>query len=120
MNNQRRRYYRYQRKPRSANGRKILAKFAVVLVGLLAFGGLCLMGFKGLSRSDFFQIADIEIEGCKRLSKEAVLELSGVDIHSNLLGLDRDELRERLESHAWIKNVNLDTEWSGRLTIRIE
>ena len=120
MNNHRRRYYRYQRKPRLVNGRKILAKVSVVLAGLLAVGGLCLMGYKGLSQSDFFQIADIEIEGCNRLSKEAVLELSGVDIHSNLVGLDREELRERLESHAWIKNVTLDTEWSGRLTIRIE
>lgn len=77
------------------------------------------MGYKGLAQSDFFQVAEIEIEGCQRLSKEEVLELSGVDIHSNLVGLDRRMLRERLADHAWIKKVSLDIEWSGRFTIRI-
>lgn len=78
------------------------------------------MGYKGLARSDFFQIAEIEIEGCRRLTKEEVLELSGVDIHSNLVGLDRQRLRDRIEGHAWINKAGLDIEWSGRLTIRIE
>ncbi len=120
MHKHQRKYYRYQRKPPLPNGREILAKFIVVLVFLLSVGGLGFLGYKVLAQSDFFQIADIEIEGCNYLTKEDVLELSGVDIHSNLVGLDRQELINRLEAHDWIRKVSLDTKWSGRLTIMVE
>lgn len=120
MHNPRRRYYRYQQKPRTGKGRKILARLTALLVIILAVGGLALLTYKGLAQSEFFQIADIEIEGCRRLTKDEVLELSGIDIHTNLVGLDRQGLREKLEGHDWIKKVDLDTEWSGRLTISIE
>ena len=56
MHNPRRRYYRYQQKPRTGRGREILARLTALLVIVMVVGGLALLIYKGLAQSEFFQI----------------------------------------------------------------
>lgn len=97
----------------------------VVLVGLILCGvclGVGVVGFfayQGMLRSDFFQITDISIDGCRRLSKSRVLELSGVDIHANLLTLGADEARGRIEADAWVAKAVIERHWPNQLEVKI-
>jgi cell division protein FtsQ len=74
---------------------------------------------KAMERSDFFQVTAIRIQGCQRVTKNQVLELSGVDIHTNLLALDMDEVKERIEGHDWIERAEVERNWPNRLQITI-
>ena len=114
--------YRYQRQRWPAAGTRehhIFGKFVLwVLVAAVGIGGLY-VGQKILAQIDFFQVAAIEIQGCKRLSKAEVLELSGVDIHSNLMAIDADNLQSRLEQDDWIELADVSRKWPDRLIISI-
>lgn len=89
---------------------------AVVLVVL---GIAAILVYKGLARSDFFQITAIRIEGCRRTTKNLILELSGVDIHSNLLAMDTDRIRADIEGYDWIERAEIKKEWPNRLLITV-
>jgi len=77
-------------------------------------------GYRALGQSDFFQIADIGIEGCQKLGKKEILELSGVNVHSNLVKISIGQVRKRLESHNWIERAKINREWPDRLVISVK
>lgn len=101
-------------------------KKKMVILGLgftlLATGiGLgCLVAYKGMSRSDFFQITATNIQGCRRTTKNMILELSGVDIHTNLLALDVNVARKNIESHEWVESARLTRNWPNDLIITVK
>ena len=74
---------------------KLAARTVIVcltLAGFVLFGNLA---YKGLCRSDFFRLTTTTIDGCQQLSKEQVLELSGVDIKTNLLAVNIEEIQKK-------------------------
>jgi len=114
------RYQPYRGEPRSSGGFRWLGPLAGVLLALLLFGTLGFLAVQGLSRSDFFQITDIHLEGCKQIGKERALEWSGVDIHTNLVAMSPKEVKARLESHGWVEAADVKPEWPNRLIITIK
>lgn len=107
------------RKPENLIGRKVLKKFFFFAMVLIFSGSLGFLFYGALGQSDFFQIADIEIKGCQRLDKKEILELSGVDVHSNLVKINSAEMKELLEGHNWIERAEISRDWPDRLTISI-
>ncbi|MBU0483526.1 MAG: FtsQ-type POTRA domain-containing protein [Proteobacteria bacterium] len=97
---------------------------------LIVFMGFCLVAgavwsigfivYRGLSKSDFFQVTAIKIQGSQRITKSIALELSGVDIHTNLLAMDGDIVEERLEKNEWIERAEVDRNWPNRITITLK
>ena len=75
--------------------------------------------YKGLCRSDFFQISEIRIQGCRTTTKRQILDLADVHVHSNLLAMDIGLMKERLESQGWIKRVEIKRNWPNRLIITV-
>jgi len=113
------RYANYQRPGRSrGRGRRWRQLAGAVLVSLL-LAVLLSMVYRGLARSAFFQVTEIVIEGSNRLSKEQVLELSGVDIHSNLIALSGRQIRERVAGNGWVASAAITRHWPNRLQIRV-
>lgn len=100
-------------------GRKLLLAAGTLLLagGLLA--GLGIGIYKGLSHSDFFQVTGIKIEGCRRTTKEMILKLSGVDIHTNLLALDPAAVAARIEKNGWVEHARVARDWPNQLMITI-
>jgi cell division protein FtsQ len=88
------------------------------LVATVGFAGLYLTD-KILGQMDFFQVAAIEILGCDRLEKADVLELSGVDVHSNLMAIDGGSLEKKLEGHDWIEIADVTKKWPDRLVLTV-
>jgi cell division protein FtsQ len=99
--------------------RKLMLLFMVILMVSGVAAVLGVLVYKGLSHSSFFQITGIKIEGCRRTTKEMVLELSGVDIHSNLMALDLQVVKEHIEEHGWIEQAKVDRLWPNELVITI-
>ncbi|MDH3359921.1 MAG: FtsQ-type POTRA domain-containing protein, partial [Desulfobulbaceae bacterium] len=97
-----------------------------MMAGLIVFGvcfGLSVVGFiayQGMLHSDFFQITSINIDGCRRIAKKKVLDLSGVTVHANLLSLDLDEMQKRLEAEDWIAQVTIKRQWPNCLEILVK
>ncbi|MCD6388595.1 MAG: FtsQ-type POTRA domain-containing protein [Desulfobulbaceae bacterium] len=103
----------------SGMGQRLLvlgAGFVVVLV-------LCFVivsaGYRGLCRSDFFQISEIEIQGCRITTKRQILDLAGVNVHSNLLAMNIKAMKKQLEAQGWIERVEIKRDWPNRLVIAV-
>jgi len=73
-----------------------------------------------LVRSDFFQITSIKISGTDKVEKAEVVELSGINIHSNLLAVNKTAVEERLIAHPWIKSVRVLRDFPNRLLISLK
>lgn len=88
-----------------------------VLISLVAAGfGV----YKLLGRSVFFQVTSVKIQGCKKTDKDLVFKRSGIDIYTNLLSLDVEDVKKRLESHDWIKQVAIKRDWPNGLIISVK
>ena len=99
--------------------RQMLAAAGVIAMLLVLLGGVGWGGYVWLSHSDFFQITAIRIRGNERLAKETILTLSGVDIHANLVAMDKDEVRRRILAHPWIDRVRISRDWPNHLEILV-
>ncbi|MBU0482472.1 MAG: FtsQ-type POTRA domain-containing protein [Proteobacteria bacterium] len=106
--------------PRLSQKKRVVIVAAGFIAGAVAIAGVLLVVYQALGRSDFFQITAIRIEGCQKTSKSQVLEYSGVDIHTNLLVLDVDEIRTKVESGQWIMRAEVRKQWPNRLEISVK
>jgi cell division protein FtsQ len=95
---------------------KVLAAFFLVLI---LSGGFKLL-FNRLSHSNFFQITAVKIHGNHMTSKEQIASLSRIDIHSNLLAVNVDQVESILESLPWISKAEVIRKWPNRLLINLE
>lgn len=97
-----------------------LALVGLILVGLLAAVGLsALLAWKQMGQWNFFQLTAITIDGCERTTKKEILDLSGVDVHSNLLALSVGKIREEISAHHWVESARVRRHWPNRLQITV-
>jgi cell division protein FtsQ len=87
---------------------------ALVLVGLLAAGGLA------LSRSSLFRLRNLEIVGLSHLDRAQVARLGGLGPQTNVLWLDTRAVEQRLESDPWIAGARVTRRLPWTVTITLE
>ncbi len=100
-------------------GRRLLvvvSAFFLFFVVLAVIGSLLC---SSLAKSDFFLISEIRINGCRMTTKRQILDLAGIDVHSNLLALDVGEVKKKLESHEWIERVVVRRDFPNLLLITV-
>lgn len=106
---------------RSSENRR---QFILCFILLAAIGGgaagLGMLVYHSLSRSDFFQITEIRINGIHRLRRDRILTLGRVRVGDNLLSLNTDKIKTRLAAEPWIAKAEVDREWPNRLIITIK
>lgn len=99
-------------------------KLVMILLGSLA--GVVILGvvfsltIKGLSHSEFFQISSLVIEGNQQVNKAELIKLSGLDIYSNLLSIDTENVRSKIEIHPWIEWAVVKKKWPHALNVHVE
>ena len=112
------------RRARNGNSGESRKKVIVFLSGLLLAIAILVAGsffaYQGLGKSDFFQVTSLKIEGCRRTSKKLILDLSGIDIHANLLSVNVRKVEARIRSHDWVESVEVDRQWPNRLVIEVK
>lgn len=94
--------------------------FASIGVGLVACGLLIWLVYTWCSHSPFFQVENIKVSGNKRFSAAEIGSMAELDIRSNLVAINRDEMRKRLLTSGWIDRVDIRKEWPGTLVITIK
>ncbi len=78
------------------------------------------MGYRYLVTTPYLCVKNIEVHGCRWLSKEQVKRLSGVSKGQNLLALNLRKIREKIEKNSWIKAVTLTRSIPDTLYIEVE
>ncbi len=95
----------------------VLLSGVFLLVVVLSIVGYLLCG--SLAKSDFFLITETGIKGCRMTTKRQILDLAGIDVHSNLLALDVKEVKKQIEAQEWIKQVVIRRDFPNRLLISV-
>jgi len=106
------------RAPEVKRGFFVITLGAILLLGAVVGGSVAV--YHVLCRSDFFQMTAIEVEGNQDLSKNAILHLAGIDVHSNLLAIDTGSIEARICKNGWIESATLRKDWPSRLRIAIK
>ncbi|OGP32315.1 MAG: hypothetical protein A2073_02160 [Deltaproteobacteria bacterium GWC2_42_11] len=76
--------------------------------------------YNELLNAPFLQIKEVNINGVMRVSKGEVLELMGITPGDNIIAVDADEIRERVERHPWIKTVKVGRRMPDKILVEIK
>jgi cell division protein FtsQ len=72
-----------------------------------------------LTQCDYFRVSQIEIEGTTRLSRDMVLDQSGIRGGDNILSVSINRARTRLIGHPWITDAEIIRNLPAGITIKI-
>ncbi len=90
---------------------KIIMLILIVLVAVF----LCTVRFIPI-----FNIKTIEIRGNEIVSKDSIIDLCGIDINSNLYGINKNHSINLIKSNAYIENVSISRKLPSTVIIEVE
>lgn len=93
---------------------------SLYLLILLLFSFVGYQGYAHLLEDSFFQVREVEIRGCRKIPKETILSLAGIEGMPNLFSLPLKEISERVETHPWVDQVKVRKVFPDRILIQIE
>lgn len=67
-----------------------------------------------------FRVRQIEVRGCQKIGREALLSLASIEGMPNLFTLRLRDVAKRLESHPWIECVVLRKVFPNKVLIEVE
>ncbi len=73
-----------------------------------------------LLEDQFFRVRQIEVEGNRKVSREAVLSLARMEEMSNLFTVKLAEVARRIGSHPWIEQVRVSKVFPNTMVIQVE
>ncbi|AGF74712.1 cell division protein FtsQ [Bartonella australis AUST/NH1] len=88
------------------------------LYGLLSSGRVGSI-MKDAASSVGFMVANIEVNGGKRLAEKDILKILGLDARSSIINFDVDEARSVLEQQAWIQSADVQKIYPNRVRISV-
>lgn len=95
-------------------------KAVCLLVGLVFISVLFLSLYEFLVTSPYLRLEKVVMAGVDRGLKDEILELSGLSPEQGLLAIDLRKLKKTLETHPWVKSVDLEKRLPHTLLIRAE
>jgi cell division protein FtsQ len=119
-------FFRPKRKKEDKGGERfqgVLKKaiglaFLLLLLSLFLFVGHRIYG--SLLEDPFLRVREVEIEGCRKVKKEALLKLAKMEGMPNLFMVRLDEIARRIESHPWIEQVRMRKVFPNKILIHVE
>ncbi len=72
-----------------------------------------------LNRTDIFNIAGFNIEGCKVYSYEYLIGKTGINIGDKLFSIDRKEIEKTLEKEIYVKECKVSYYLPNKVNIKI-
>jgi cell division septal protein FtsQ len=67
-----------------------------------------------------FQVREVEVEGSRKIPKQALLSLVPMEEMSNLFTARLKKIAQRFESHPWIEHVRVRKVFPDRICIEVE
>ena len=75
---------------------------------------------KWMSRSSYFFVSTIEVQGEKRLTARQIIALSGIREGENIFAIDLKKVSDSLSSHPWIRFAEVERRLPDAVFIRVE
>ncbi len=91
-----------------------------VVTSLLLIVVFILWGIYALLQSDFFNLKHVDILGNETIQQEELLQYSQLVMNRNLFKYKLDEIKEKIETHPYVKEVTVERKLSGRLIIKVK
>ena len=91
--------------------------FGIVFVVAISFA--ILVAYRWVTAHEFFALANLTIEGGRRLSSEEIAALGGVQEGQNVLGINIAEVQRRIAASEWVQSVSVTRILPDGLTIEI-
>ena len=95
-------------------GRIALGLTAVTIAGLILF-----VAYRTLNSATFFRIKTIDVSSSKRLTREEILAISGVEPGRDLARLNLKRMGEQLSQNPWVETVHIRRYFPDALSIDI-
>jgi cell division septal protein FtsQ len=102
---------------------KILKRVLRIAFQLLLVSFFLFMGhwfYVHLLADPFFRVREVEVEGCRKISRESLLSLITVEGMPNLFTVRLREIAKRVESHPWIDHVTVRKIFPNKILIQVE
>jgi cell division septal protein FtsQ len=123
---------KYQRNKVAANKSKVqrkpiewrkylrpLGTIAAVMAGLSLIVAVLFVGYRAVGATTFFRLKNIEVSNAKRLNREEILALVGVETGQDLARMDLRRMGEQLAKNPWVETVRIHRYFPDRLSIII-
>lgn len=117
-------------RPEKRGDERIGERFQEILkrairIALYLLGGivLCFTGYQGYSsliEDSSFQVKEVEVKGCRKISESTILSLAKLEGMPNLFRLSLKEVSKRVEAHPWIERVSVRKIFPNKVLIHIE
>lgn len=78
------------------------------------------IGWASLSHSQLFKIEHVNVTGNERLSSEDVIAQASIPPAATLLGIDKDDIGNRLLKNPWISGVRVKRHFPATLVIEVK
>ncbi len=88
--------------------------FAITLAGAISFGA-----YRAVSSINFFSLKNIEVSSTKNLTREDILELTGIEPGKDLLRLNLKLMGEHLLQNPWVESVRINRYLPNGISIAI-
>ena len=122
----------YQRKKVAANKVKVqrkpiewrkylrpLRRIALGAAGVTLVFGIVYVTSRAIASTTFFRLKNIEVSSAKRLTREEVLALAGVEIGQDMARMNLKHMGEQLGQNPWVETVRIHRYFPDRLSITI-
>jgi cell division protein FtsQ len=98
--------------------RAIRVSFRLLLLLLFLF--ISHLVYVHLSGDPFFRVREIEVEGCQKITYEALISLAKIEGMPNLFTVSLSEVTKRLESHPWVDHIRMRKVFPNKILIQVE
>lgn len=95
-------------------------KCSLFFIGLIGLSVMFLSAYQYILSSPYIRLEEVVIKGVEEDLKNEILKLSDLNSDMSLFAININELRRRLEKHAWIRSVELEKRFPHTLIIKAE
>jgi len=95
-------------------------RFFLLFIGVIFLSLLFIYLYEYLASSPYIRLEQVIVTGVDENIKQDLIEISGLNSGSNMLSINLNEIKERMERHPWIKSVDLEKRFPHTLLIKAE
>jgi cell division septal protein FtsQ len=95
-------------------------KVLLLFIGMVSMSLLFLYLYQYLITSPYLKLEEVLVTGVGQETKREIIDLAGLNSDMSLLALNLNEVKERMESHPWVRSVDLEKRFPHTLIINTE
>lgn len=96
-----------------------LGKAALWLTGVAVVWGALFLAWRVISSTTFFRVKTIEVSSTRRLPREEILAMAGVEPGRDLLRMNLKRMGEQIAQNPWVETVRIRRYYPDGLSISI-